>query len=373
MNLRLATFNANNLFRRATVLDLDGFSTEARAVLNDLLELNTLLALPTYDPPTKTRLEALLKKYGFHTRKENPWFDLLEARGSLYTVKQTGELTLTAPGRDAWHGWIELRNEIVTAASTANTARVIAAVKADVLCLVEIEDRTTLVRFNEDLLRKEKASYPHCLLVDGNDPRGIDVGIFSRLEIRSIRSHVDDTYTGLDKRKYPVFSRDCAEYELALPDNRTLWLLCNHFKSQGYGAQDDNDRKRKKQADRVREIVSRFNLAKDLVVVAGDFNDTADNPPIHPLKNLLATPNLRDVLNSPKFTGPRWTFQTATQQLDYLLCSKPLFASIQSVGIERRGIYHPTSYGGKFPHFPEVTSPATQASDHAAVWADFTL
>ena len=123
----------------------------------------------------------------------------------------------------------------------------------------------------------------------------------------------------------------------------------------------------------MREIVGRFNLAKDLVVVAGDFNDTADHPPIHPLKSLLATPNLCDALDSSKFNGPRWTFQTATQQLDYLLCSKPLFDRIQSVGIERRGLYHPTSYGGQFPHFPEVTSPATQASDHAAVWADFTL
>ncbi len=83
--------------------------------------------------------------------------------------------------------------------------------------------------------------------------------------------------------------------------------------------------------------------------------------------------NLRVALDAPKFSGPRWTFQTATQQLDYLLCSRPLFASIQAAGIERRGIYHPTSYGGQFPHFPEVTSPATQASDHAAVWADFSL
>ena len=59
MNLRIATFNANNLFRRATVLDLEGFSVEARAVLNDLFELNTLLALPTYDTATKTRLITL--------------------------------------------------------------------------------------------------------------------------------------------------------------------------------------------------------------------------------------------------------------------------------------------------------------------------
>jgi hypothetical protein len=30
-------------------------------------------------------------------------------------------------------------------------------------------------------------------------------------------------------------------------------------------------------------------------------------------------------------------------------------------------------FNGRFPHFPEVTGKVTQASDHAAVWADFDI
>jgi hypothetical protein len=37
-------------------------------------------------------------------------------------------------------------------------------------------------------------SYDHTMLINGNDERGIDVGIISRkgFEIRSMTSHVDD-------------------------------------------------------------------------------------------------------------------------------------------------------------------------------------
>jgi hypothetical protein len=45
---------------------------------------------------------------------------------------------------------------------------------ADILGLVEAEDRSALLRFNRDLLC---GLYRHVMLVDGNDDRGIDVAI----------------------------------------------------------------------------------------------------------------------------------------------------------------------------------------------------
>jgi endonuclease/exonuclease/phosphatase family metal-dependent hydrolase len=177
---------------------------------------------------------------------------------------------------------------------------------------------------------------------------------------------VDDTYTGKDKKLHAIFSRDCPEYEIVLPNGRTLWLLANHFKSQGYGTPAGNDAKRLKQTKRVREILGRFNLQQDWVAVAGDFNAAPASASLAPL---LTLPHLRDVFDSPKSQGqPRWTYHSGKQQLDYLLVSAPLFAAIQAVGIERRGQWTKTQ-----PHFPEVTGPANEASDHAAVWADFTL
>ncbi|HET7841209.1 MAG TPA: endonuclease/exonuclease/phosphatase family protein, partial [Terriglobia bacterium] len=105
-------------------------------------------------------------------------------------------------------------------------------------------------------------------------------------------------------------------------------------------------------------------------VVAGDFNDTPGRPP---LAGLLQTPNLFDVLSSPLLNGPRWTYQDGKNQFDYLLVSKALYDRMQAVGVERQGIFDAKNFKGQFGHFPEVTSKTNQASDHAAVWAQFNV
>lgn len=375
MRLRIATFNANNLFRRPKVFQLEGESKDAAKVLEDVQKLETLLAKPNYSGTTGTSIIGLLKKYEFNDSKlfpEKRWFQINEVRGRLFRIKKSGtgdcakpEIELVAKGRSSWLGWIELTRENVNAVSTDNTARVIQAINADVLCLVEVEDRHTLDRFSRLTLSKFQAAFDHNLLIDGNDPRGIDIGLLSRFPIRSVRSHIADV---TEARRVPIFSRDCPEFEIGLPDGRSLWLLGNHFKSQGYGAQVANDAKRLSQAKRVRELLTRFDLTRDLVAVAGDLNGT---PTSAPLKPLLTTPGLFDVLKSPLHRRPSWTYHDGRQQIDYLLVSQPLFDRLTAVGIERRGLFHKTGFKGKFPHFSEVTSEVTQASDHAAVWAEF--
>ena len=333
------------------------------------------MAKASYAGSTGTSIVELLKKYEFdnsHIFPADRWFAINEIRGKLFRVKTVksgtkwkSKIEIVAEGRSGWMGWIELVRENVNAVSTDNTARVIQSINADVLCLVEVEDRHTLDRFNRLTLKRFKASFGHNLLIDGNDPRGIDIGLLSRFPIRSVRSHIDDV-TAI--KKATIFSRDCPEFEVELPDGRTLWVLGTHFKSQGYGAQAANDAKRLSQAKRVRELLSRFDLTRDFVVVAGDFNGSPNSAPLKPL---LTTPGLFDVLKSPLHNGPTWTYHDGRQQIDYLLVSQPLFERLKAVGIERRGLFHKTNFGGKFLRFPEVTDEVTQASDHAAVWAEF--
>jgi len=368
MNLRIATYNVNNLFERATVLELEGFSQQAAKVLQDVQRLNELLAQDSYAGEVGTGIVKLLEQYKFHKDEKNPWFTINEIRNKLFRVKQDKSgVTLTAAGRKSWLGWVVLLRSNVNTVSTANTGRVIRAVKADVLCVVEVEDRLTLDRFNRNLLN---GTYPHNLLVDGNDERGIDVGLLSKFEIRAVRSHIDDRFPNKAGQNVLKFSRDCPEYEVSLPNGNTLWMLCNHLKSKGYGNQADNDEKREGQANRIRGILGRFDLTTELVVVAGDLNDT---PNRKPLKNLLQTPHLFDVLASAKLQGPRWTYQDGRDQIDYLLVSKALHDRLQKVDIERHGIFRTDNFGGQFPHFPQVTGKVTQASDHAAVWAEFKI
>lgn len=186
--------------------------------------------------------------------------------------------------------------------------------------------------------------------------------MFSRYEVRALRSHVEDKIGG-----HEIFSRDCAEYEIVLPSGKSLWLLCNHFKSRGYGNPASNNAKRLKQSTRVREILQRFDLNNDLVIVARDFNELPDSPSLAPL--LQQTPGLRNAFAKLPAGADQWMHKddvAKNKQIDYLLLSDPLFNTCQQVEIERRGIYSKTNFGGKYPHFDTITSEAIQASDHAA-------
>jgi hypothetical protein len=124
------------------------------------------------------------------------------------------------------------------------------AVLADVLCMVEAEDRPSLVRFNTDLLG---GRYRHGMLADGNDPRGIDVGLFTTaaVDVVWVRSHVDVPHP--DDPKRPLFNRDCPIYHLRTPGGLDLFVLLNHLKSQS-STGGNPDPLRRLQAERVRTI-----------------------------------------------------------------------------------------------------------------------
>jgi len=368
--MRIASFNVENMFDRAKALNGADWS-EGRAALEAHKELNRLFEQDTYSDATKEKIMRLLKEQGLLKQDEGPLLMLRKIRGQLLKRPRTSQPEIVATGRSDWVGWVELKTEPVDEQASQNTARVIAALDADILGVIEAEDRVTLSRFNQQLLPAVGAHpYSHVMLVDGNDDRGIDVGCITRLPIRSIRSHVDDR----DSHGV-IFSRDCAEYELQLPTGESLWLMVNHLKSKGYGSAEANDAKRKRQAERVREIYEEHLTAgDDLIAVIGDLNETPDGAPLAPL--FTAGSTLKDVAQHPSYDdggrpGTHGNCGNGTK-LDYILLSPRLYAKVKAAGIERRGMW-----GGKngdlWEHFPEVESADQAASDHAAVWVDLDM
>lgn len=187
-------------------------------------------------------------------------------------------------------------------------------VGADVLSVVEAEDRPSLDRFDDELLA---GNHGHVMLIDGNDTRGIDVGIMtspSQVEITSMRSSVEEpdrgsaggasVQPGLPRIPMPSPRR---RNRLGTPESLQepiRWWWGREASTPGPG---------------VRNIV-------DELIAVGD---------IRTVLSSISTP-------LPAFyPGPRpGSFRSCgiRNRLDYILLSDDLAGLVESGGIERHGL-----------------------------------
>jgi endonuclease/exonuclease/phosphatase family metal-dependent hydrolase len=371
--MRLSTFNVENMFERPAAMNLPT-PKEGKPFLEDYYTLTKLIRKKHYSPADKKKmLDIMERNDGLLKEDKSDYIRLRVIRGKFLKRPKSGPVEIVANGRDEWIGWFELVPDIIKETAIENTGRVIRDVNADVFCLVEVEDRIALNHFNATVIPKvEGKVYDHVMLIDGNDDRGIDVGIMTRkpFDIQSIASHVDDS-----DKKGVIFSRDCPEYKITTSSGNTLLVLINHFKSKGYGSQKDNNDKRERQARTVRNIVDeRLSQGIKFIAVVGDLNDTPNSKPLTPLLENGST--LVDIMDHNKFKkdGRPGTYGNGSksQKIDYILMSPQLANKVKQGGIERRGVW-----GGKdgklFPHYPEIKVEKDAASDHATLWVELDI
>jgi endonuclease/exonuclease/phosphatase family metal-dependent hydrolase len=370
MRIRIATFNVENLFSRPHAMNLDHWS-KGQPVLNDYARLTVLLNQETYSDSNKVEILQILAKYGLDkTRPNNEFLELMEIRGHLLEHRQGQPATVRAKGHADWVGWVELKKDAIADEAITNTARVIADVNPDVLVLVEVEGRPTLTRFHDRVLgpmlkKQNKQPYRYIMVIDGNDPRGIDVGIMSRKPLVRMRSHVDDrTPSGS-----PTFSRDCPEYYVDMGDTKGMVFLPNHFASKG---SDATGKRRRVQSAAVKDIYERIHQEYGQVIVAGDLNDYPGGGSLDPL---LKQTDLRDAMSLDAYHGTYpGTYQDAkaNEKFDYLLLSPDLSEHVTAVDVNRKGFYAPKRWES-YENINRDTKDRNQASDHHCLWADLEL
>lgn len=381
--VRLATFNVENLFERAKVLNADTDNPPGMAestvaiVLSAFSEFNQLIAKREYSGADKVAILELATTLGILNKDESEYVILRRNRGRLLDRPlHGGKVRVEAFGRADWLGWLELKNEAVNEVSTCNTARVIREVNADILVVVEAEHRISLNRFNKQVLGPMTGvAYDHVMLIDGNDERGIDVGVLAKrgYAIESMRSHVDLMQAGA-----PVFSRDCPEYLFTLPSGARLLVMANHLKSKNNRTPADAAAAtalRTLQAQEIRRLYDqRIAEGIEYIAVMGDMNDYPASDPLQPLLAMGST--LTDIGSMPQYDAGGFTGTfgdcKSENKIDYILCSPALSKRVTAAGVNRRGLW-----GGKdgtlWPRMTELTRPNEAASDHAAIFVDIDL
>jgi endonuclease/exonuclease/phosphatase family metal-dependent hydrolase len=380
---RIASYNVENLFARPKAFDSSDWAIGA-PILSAYREVNELFQNENYSDADRIRMRDLLvtldiysrNSQGAIRRKHSPnprWAWLRKNRGSFdrQPSDSTQDVEIVATGRGDWIGWVELAVEPTNELSTRLTARVINDINADIIGVVEAEDRPSLVRFNEEMLDDR---YARIMLIDGNDDRGIDVGLMTRANfaIECIRSNVN-----LEDNIGQIFSRDCPQYEVRTPSGAVIHVLVNHFKSQSGGGGP----KRLRQATAVRAIADGLTNSGQHVVVLGDLNEGPPNENSHvdnfaPLYDSQSP--LTDCYSLQGFdVGPRLgTFDSCgiRNRLDYIFISKSLESAFRAGGVFRMGLWgtritRPTAWDT----YPEMTRSGEQASDHGALFIDLDL
>ncbi len=381
--VRIASFNVENLFARPKAFNTADWSI-GRPALRAYREVSEIFSKAVYTANDKQRILDLLVTLDIYRRNssgairrintQSPrWAWLRKNKGKFdrQPANPNQDVEIIANGRGDWIGWVELAKEATDETATRMTAQVIQDVAADILGIVEAEDRPSLVRFNNELLG---GFYRHVMLVDGNDERGIDVGIMTRANfgIESIRSNIDT-----EDAEGIIFSRDCPQYEVHTRGGTVLHVLVNHFKSQSGGG----GRKRQRQAAEVRRTVDRLVGQAQHVIVLGDLNEgpvPATGQPVNLRRLFDVHGPLVDCYTLPAFqVGSRpGTFGSCglRNRLDYILISRSLVPNFAGGGIFRQGLWgnrvnRPTAWAT----YPQITRSSQQASDHAAIYVDLNI
>lgn len=268
--------------------------------------------------------------------------------------------------------------EVVSEPERKLTAKMIKDTKADVVALQEVENLDTLKNFcSENGL---SSLYPYKIVIDGNDPRLIDVAVLSKIPFSRIMTH--QFTKGANKRC--LFSRDCLELEFEI-DNKPFLLFVNHLKSM-FDRSDPANGRKKTAAKRIEQVEGILKIIQDRVkrktstapfAVVGDFNDYPSED--CSLAKMFKTKWLYNVIDNLPL-GERWTHywhntklieQERYAQLDYIWISKALVKANDGVQpvINRRGLSKKATHALIKNRYTEITTSTKDiaASDHCSI------
>lgn len=238
---------------------------------------------------------------------------------------------------------------------------------------VEIGSVKVLKDYDQEFLGNQYEEFS----IEGNDPRGVDVGLLLRkdlpldVEVQSHKNLIDETTGQL------VFSRDLPVYILREKgsDSPLLIVFGTHFKSQ---RSTDGDplgmRKRTLQAKAASLIIADYEQRYPGVpmILTGDFNnDVRRAAEFAPLRNigLVDSFDLAADTVPPQDRGTHFYFPrkgpSSVNQLDSIMLNK---AAAQKVKVKSAKVLtHIDPQGNDYPPPKSYGERETRASDHLPI------
>ena len=174
----------------------------------------------------------------------------------------------------------DTKDTILTEEEYARKMQLIAGqiknVNADIVALCEIENEAILSEL------ANKCGYEYHYLVEGNDERGINVAMMSKLEAEyTSNRNMKVPYKGNPNYK---FSRDCPVAKITLGD-KNVYILINHLKSM-LGDPIKTEQKRIAQVGGILDIIDRIYQTDKMpyIILTGDFNSHRMTEPLNILQ-----------------------------------------------------------------------------------------
>ncbi len=336
MDVTVGTFNLNNLFDR----------------FNFTANIGTL---PAEDRDVRTTFQ-----WEFVGQGESAALDAANSTSPIVRVQRNADGRLLKAKSESQQKAIAQR---------------IDAMDVDVLAVQEVENQDALREFNRNCLSNP---YPYQVLIEGNDPRFIDVGLLSRFPVANVTSHRFEVHPD---RTEPVFGRDLLQVDVfnSTRKRRLFTLFINHLKSKFVpffvrdkeAAQLANTLRRTMQVETIARVVEGQTRPNSRYVVLGDMNDAPESDPLRALRQdgLGLTDALESVVESqppPRATNAedvpttvRWTSRLSVanapdsfELFDQIWLSPSLAPKLDHAQIERRPFFSADAAGVGSDHDP---------------------
>ncbi|OHD14512.1 MAG: hypothetical protein A2086_06470 [Spirochaetes bacterium GWD1_27_9] len=196
-----------------------------------------------------------------------------------------------------------------------NISSKIKEINPDIVGLCEIENIFVL----EQLAKK--SNYKYFYLEEGNDPRGIDVGVLSKYKLEYKTNK--NLPTPYKENKNYKFSRDCTESYFEF-NKKKFYILLTHLKSS-FRDDKKSEKKREAQIFGILDIISNIyeqNKEEPYLILMGDLNSNRFSEPL----NILQKSGLV-ILNYFYKKKNVYTiiYKKKKEDIDYIIFNKKLF------------------------------------------------